>query len=71
MEVVGNIVDELASTKEQVLTAAFASMALVPRQLCINFVSFHIASIKGYGASFELISDCTWRAVKFSSNGTI
>ena len=71
MEAVGNIVDEPASMKEQALTAAFASMALVSHLPLGSFVSFHIVSIKGYGASFELISDCTWRAVKLSSNGTV
>ena len=48
--------------------SAFAFMAYLSLG---NFVSFHIAGIKGYDASFELIFDCTWRAVKLSSNDTI
>ena len=44
-------VDELASAKKQALTAAFASMALY--LFLDNFVSFHIASVKEYSASFD------------------
>ena len=61
MEVAGNIADELMSTKEQALAAAFASMAVVSTLPFNGFASLHIAGIQGYFASFKLISDRAWR----------